>query len=61
MQYGMQLPVILSDREKYLRYSQVTLGHIIDSKPSNYEEENVAPPVVRQVALPSTNSKGAKF
>jgi hypothetical protein len=59
MQRGMQLPVILSGRENDLKDSQATWSHIIDFKPSSYEEQ-VAPPVVRQVAPPSTISEGAR-
>jgi hypothetical protein len=50
---GMQLPVILSGRENDLR----VLSYMTES---HHEEEQVAPPVVRQMAPPSTSSEGAR-
>jgi hypothetical protein len=38
MQRGKQLQVILSGRENDLRGSRVTWSHIVDSKPSSYED-----------------------
>jgi len=61
---GMRLPMVLLGREKcphrFCIYVAL-ISHIIDYEPSNYEEEHMAPPVVRQVAPPSTILEGSIF